>query len=306
MNENEFKVRNPFLVLIWSFGLFILMHTSEYLGVLLASSLSGASFDSIISGNFENYLTILGRGLVKFFIGIPLVFLIIKFLWRRKLEWMCLKPNFRLFTYGILLGILLPILIVFILFIFKNVMVTSNGVNFSFMEIASIVVGYLGLTIFTGFAEEIVFRGMTAREIAVKFGWLIAAIISGTYFGLIHLLSNLQNLSILKAVWIILFSIVVGSLLTAMLVRGKSLLLPIGFHIGWNFSLKAVLGTTISGSESKFGLLNTELSGCSILTGGEFGLELSVTSLIFYILLTVLFLKYSKKGEFNLLNSKPQ
>ncbi len=68
-----------------------------------------------------------------------------------------------------------------------------------------------------------------------------------------------------------------------MLVRSKSLLLPIGFHIGWNFCLIAVLGTTISGDESKFGLLNTELSGSSILTGGEFGLELSVVSLIFYI-----------------------
>lgn len=306
MNEDDFKVRNPFLVLIWSFSLFILMHASEYFGVMLASLLSGASFDSIISGNFENNLTILGRGLIKLFIGIPLVFLIIKFLWRRKLEWMCLKPNFRLFSCGTVLGIILPIIIVFILFIFKNVTVTINIVNFSFIEISSFLIGYLGLTIFTGFAEEIVFRGMTAREIAVKWGWLIAAIISGIYFGLIHLFSNLQNLSILKALWIILSGILVSFLLTAMLVRSKSLLLPIGFHIGWNFSLTAILGTTISGFESKFGLLNTELSGSSILTGGEFGLELSVVSLIFYILVTILFIKYSKKGEFEILNSKPQ
>ncbi len=138
MNEYDFKVRNPFLILIWSFGLFILMHASEYLGVMLASLLSGASFDSIISGNFENNLTILGRGINELFVGVPLVFLIIKFLWRRKLEWMCLKPNLRLFSYGTLLGILLPIIIVLILFIFKNVTITSNIVNFSFIEISSI------------------------------------------------------------------------------------------------------------------------------------------------------------------------
>lgn len=306
MNEqHEFKIRNPFLVIIWSFGLFILMYIIQYLGILLASLMSGASFNSIISGKFENHLTILGMGLNALIFGIPIVFLIIKYLWRRKIEWICLRLNLRLFSYGALLGLILPMIIVIILFIFGSATITSNHSRFTFIEIGSAFIGYLGLAIFTGLVEETVFRGMAAREIAVKWGWVVAAIISGIYFGLAHLLTNIQDLSILQILWIILGSILVGFLFTAMLVCSKSLWLPIGFHIGWNYSLKAFLGTTISGNESNFGILHTELNGSNLLTGGEFGLELSIVSLAFYILVTILLLKYSKKSKIELLSSKP-
>lgn len=305
MNESDFKTRNPFLVIIWSFGLFILMHAIDYLGIALASSMSGASYESIISGNFENHFTILARGLVKLLIGIPMVFLILKYLWRRKLKWLCLQSNVRLIFYGALLGVILPIVVVMILFVPGDITITSNLARIPFVDIAFVLVGYLGLTAFTGLSEEVVFRGMATREMAVHRGWIIAAIISGTYFGLIHLLSNLPGMNLLEALRIILFSIAVGFLFTAMLVRSKSLWLPIGFHMGWNFCLKAVLGTVISGQESRFGLLNTELSGSSLLTGGEFGLELSMISLALYIVVAILFLKYPWRSEFEILPSKP-
>ena len=172
------------------------------------------------------------------------------------------------------------------------------------LVVVAVLVGYAGLFLFTSIAEETVFRGMAVREIAVKWGWIYATIIGGIYFGLIHILSNIQNLSLFDAIWIIISAIIVSGLFVALLIRSKSLWLPIGFHAGWNFCLAAILGTKMSGGDSDFGLFRVELSGNTLITGGQFGMEASVISLLFYIITAVLFLKYSRKGRVLLLNNK--
>jgi uncharacterized protein len=76
----------------------------------------------------------------------------------------------------------------------------------------------------------------------------------------------------------------------AMYVRSQSLWLPIGFHIAWNFCLQGIMGVTMSGNESQVGLFNIKLSGNSFLTGGSFGIESSVFSLMAYVLVTFIFI----------------
>jgi hypothetical protein len=62
----------------------------------------------------------------------------------------------------------------------------------------------------------------------------------------------------------------------------------------------------MSGDETTLGLFSTELSGPSVLTGGEFGLELSIVSVAVYIIVTILFLKYPGKGKVSFLRPDRQ
>jgi hypothetical protein len=62
------------------------------------------------------------------------------------------------------------------------------------------------------------------------------------------------------------------------------------------------MGTTVSGSEPTIGLLDVELNGSPFLTGGTFGLETSVISLLFYVLASVLILRLPVGGRIELLS----
>jgi membrane protease YdiL (CAAX protease family) len=306
VDEMAFKERKPLLLIIWSFGLFVLIHTSQYSGIWLASRLSGTSFDAVASGEVVNHLTVFAGGLNALIIGVPVAFLVVKYLWRRSSEWMCLNFNFRLFLSGVVLGLFLPVLIVLILYLFGALDVAGYPDRLASRETILLLIGFIGLSLFTGIVEELVFRGMVARELAKKWGWAIAAIVSGIYFGFVHILSGIMNLSPGNALWIISGALLVNLLIVAMYVRSKSLWLPIGFHAGWNFCLAAVIGVTMSGDESTLGLFEMKLKGSVFLTGGDFGLETSVVSMAVYVIATLFFLRYGKAGEVSFLNPSPE
>lgn len=301
MNNKKFKKRNPFLVLIWGLGLLLLMQTVLGLAIVVVSPITGENLASLVKLNFTNHYFIFGIGLFTLIVGIPATLLIVKYLWRRNKEWMCFKFNLKLLSCGIMLGFLLPIVIIAILSIFGTVAIIGYPSRFSLIEIGAIVVGYFFLMLFVGLTEELVFRGMLAREWATKWGWVVASIISGTCFGIVHIL-NLQNVSLVYAVTIASFGLIFGFLFVAMLIRSKSLLLPIGFHTGWNYCLSAFLGTNVSSLKSNLGIFQMELTGPIYLTGGKFGLELSMVTLIVIAITTILFLRYSKSGKINLLS----
>lgn len=287
MHKRPIKKRNPLLVLVWSFGLFMLMHTSQYPGMFVASKLVGVDSGEIASGAFASHYSVLCMGLNALILGIPIVFVVTRYLWRRDSTWMFLDLKSRPFFCGAILGLLLPISIVVVLSLFDVVQITGYPTRFRLVEVGSALVGFWGLSLFTGIVEEVVFRGMAAREFATHYGWIVAAIMSGLYFGTVHLLSKIPTVSVGDAVWIILGGMIVGSLFVAMLVRSRSLWFPIGFHGAWNFCLAAIIGTRMSGDESSLGLFEIELQGSPILTGGKFGLELSIISIVAYIILTI-------------------
>ena len=145
---------------------------------------------------------------------------------------------------------------------------------------------------------------MAVREIAVKYGWMIAMIIGGVYFGIAHLVIKFGDITLADALWVIFASTIVSILFVAMYRRSQSLWLPIGFHMAWNFCLKGVMGITMSGNNAEIGLLSVELTGNSFLTGGNFGIEASSISLVVYILVAFLFLKVPWRWSVELLSNQ--
>ncbi|UCC43004.1 MAG: CPBP family intramembrane metalloprotease [Candidatus Zixiibacteriota bacterium] len=305
-HQPTFKRRNPSLVLVWTFGLFLLMHLNQYAGVLLGSALSGAGFESIISGEFSDHRTLLAKGLVGAILGIPLSFLVIKYLWRRSWDWLCFRWRPGLLLGGVLAGCALSAVVVGVTYLFDAVKFTQAPGRLTTNQLVSLLFGHAGWALFVAVAEESVFRGMAVREWASRWGWAVAIVLGGVFFGVVHLMGLLPHLSVEDAAWVVFCGILVNWLFVALYIRSRSLWLPIGFHAGWNFSLKALFGTTVSGKTSTMALYNSELSGPESLTGGQFGIEASWVSLIVYILAAVLVLYYPRSGTVQLLHPRPQ
>jgi membrane protease YdiL (CAAX protease family) len=211
-----------------------------------------------------------------------------------------LKP----FIIGIVLGLILPFVVLQSLGLLGIAEVSWQPTALGSQEALLIIIGYACMAVFSGIAEEVVFRGMAVREIALRYGWLIAVIIGGLYFGAAHLLTNLRDLTVVDAVWVLIAGTLVSYLFVAMYRRSRSLWMPIGFHMAWNFCLKGVMGITMSGNKATVGLLDVELAGSSFLTGGNFGIEASGITLIVYALVAVLLLKVSRRGHIMLLSNE--
>ncbi|GAA0359876.1 CPBP family intramembrane metalloprotease [Actinoallomurus spadix] len=150
------------------------------------------------------------------------------------------------------------------------------------------VLGALGLFGFMAAAavtEELLFRGVLFRIVEGWIGTWSALTLTGLLFGLSHLFN--KDASLWGAIAI---AIEAGGMLAAAYAATRNLWVTIGVHFGWNFAEAGIFGTEVSGNGNTEGLLHGVTSGPSILTGGKFGPEASVYSILFGALLTVAFM----------------
>jgi len=150
----------------------------------------------------------------------------------------------------------------------------------------------LSMALLAGFAEEIIVRGSVYRLLEEGFGTLIAIILSGALFGLLHALNPGATLASTAAI-----AVEAGILLAAAYLVTRSLWLAIGLHIGWNFTEGGIFGAAVSGGKSH-GLITTVFAGPDWLTGGKFGPEASLTAVILCVVVAAVLLGVAiRRGE---------
>jgi uncharacterized protein len=167
--------------------------------------------------------------------------------------------------------------------------VAVGGSLFCFVELLSQLVGvshplgYQGLAqvssqfgaaMLAAVGEEIVFRGVIFRLLDEAFGTVVAVITSAVIFGLIHALNSGATVAGIVGV-----ALEAGVLLGLAYALVRSLWLPIGIHLGWNFSEGGIFGSAVSGGASQ-GVFPITVQGPTLLTGGAFGLEASIQSVL--------------------------
>jgi uncharacterized protein len=125
-----------------------------------------------------------------------------------------------------------------------------------------------------GVFEELLFRGVLFRVVEDSLGSYWAVLISSLVFGAAHLFNP-------HATWMAGVAIMVeaGVFLSAAYMLTRRLWLPIGIHAGWNFTLGGIFGVSVSGTGAT-GLLHGTLTGPVWLSGGEFGAEASLVTII--------------------------
>jgi membrane protease YdiL (CAAX protease family) len=139
--------------------------------------------------------------------------------------------------------------------------------------------------------EELVFRGIIYRIAEESLGTNLALIISALLFGLAHLPNEHANV-------ISVISAASGGILAGLLFSmTKRLWLPIFFHAGWNWA-QASLGVAVSGIEELPGFLQVRLEGPELITGGAFGPENSVITIVLVLILSgVTYYQTRKRGH---------
>jgi uncharacterized protein len=146
-------------------------------------------------------------------------------------------------------------------------------------------VALFGFMVAAATTEELLFRGILFRIVEQRIGTWLALILTSLLFGLSHLLNPHASL------WgAIAIAVEAGGMLAAAYAATRTLWLPIGLHFGWNFAEAGIFGTDVSGTDAPDGLLNGVTSGPVLLTGGEFGPEASLYSVLAGVLLTIVFL----------------
>lgn len=169
------------------------------------------------------------------------------------------------FLFGLILGALSITLIFFLLYATGQVTMLNS---FSNPQITSYTFAFLIIFILIGFFEELFFRGyvMKTMETRKNKKWLIY-LVSALIFSIAHGLN--PNVSFFGLVNIAF----VGILFAYMFDVTKNLMLPIGYHITWNFFQGNVFGFAVSGT-SPYGMYHVDTSsGNVLLTGGSFGPE---------------------------------
>lgn len=133
--------------------------------------------------------------------------------------------------------------------------------------------------------EELIFRGVLFRIIEERTGTWIALVLTGVVFGLMHLLN--PDASVWGAICI---AVEAGFMLAACYAATRNLWVPIGLHFGWNLAAGGIFSVVVSGNGQSEGLLDTTMSGPTLVTGGDFGPEGSLYTVAAGVVLTLVFM----------------
>jgi len=181
------------------------------------------------------------------------------------------------FGTGMLIGTLLFAITMAVLILFGAASVSISG-NWSALAYA--FVGALVAAVM----EEVLLRGVLFRIIEESLGSWIALGLSALVFGALHAFNPGATLASTMAI-----ALEAGVLLAAVYMYTRTLWMPIGLHLGWNFTEGGIFGASVSGGEAK-GWLASHLQGPDLLTGGAFGPEASLVAVLVCLTAGVAFL----------------
>ncbi|TMM50350.1 CPBP family intramembrane glutamic endopeptidase [Qipengyuania marisflavi] len=124
------------------------------------------------------------------------------------------------------------------------------------------------------FFEEIIARGIIFHYLEQFGGSWFALVISSLIFGFLH--AGNDNATTLSS-----FAIAVeaGTLLGGAYMLTRNLWLAIGLHFGWNVVQGYLWDVPVSGNAVD-GLVDAQVSGPEIISGGAFGLEASAVAMV--------------------------
>ena len=132
----------------------------------------------------------------------------------------------------------------------------------------------IAVAILPGFMEELLFRGIMFRWIEEFAGSWVALLLTSALFGLGHFYN--PNATAFSSFAIALEA---GVLLGGAYMLTRNLWLAIGLHAAWNFTQGWIFDVPVSGTNQD-GMVEAQLSGPELLSGGAFGLEASVIAMV--------------------------
>jgi len=139
---------------------------------------------------------------------------------------------------------------------------------------------YIAFFAIVAFNEEILVRGYVLTNLMTSMNKYWALIVSALLFSVMHLAND--STSLLSTVNLFLAGIMLG----IYTIHKRNLWFPIAMHFTWNFFQGPILGFEVSGTKMD-SVISQQVSGSTLITGGEFGFEGSLLLTVMMIVSTL-------------------
>ena len=147
------------------------------------------------------------------------------------------------------------------------------------------------LMLLVAFAEELFFRGYLLNNLMQSMNKWLALVISAFLFAFVHIGNPAAMDSVIPVIEVFIGGLMLGINYS----YTKNLWFGIFLHFGWNFFMGAVLGYEVSGINLQ-PILTQNVTGPDLWTGGAFGFEGSVLSMVVnVVLILILVAVYERK-----------
>lgn len=204
-------------------------------------------------------------------------------------ECFIVKPRIKMIW--LITAILLPITVSGVLLCLPGQLIKNNINTSQTMNIIVNAIFNTGLS--AGIVEEMVFRGMIMKALDKRFGKMTAIILPSFIFALIHVIGMKMN--IVSILQLIVAGTSVGIMFSLIVYESGSIWCSAIVHGIWNVIMIGEI-LNISGTYNNKAIYSYKLASESIiLTGGEFGIESSIVSVLVFIVVIALTLFLMEK-----------
>lgn len=146
-----------------------------------------------------------------------------------------------------------------------------------------------------GVVEEMLFRGLLMNVVIKKCGRAVGIFAPSVLFASLHIIG--MNFSLLSCMQVMVAGTMVGVMFSLIALEGQSVWNSAIVHAVWNMII--IGGGLVIGTEvNEYSICSYVLKTRSfLLTGGEFGIESSVVSIIGYLVVSLIALRMLRRGN---------
>lgn len=207
---------------------------------------------------------------------------------KRKITELSLKYFFKEMFGGFLFGFLTISLSIFILYLLGSYQVISISTTDYSIKLFTVL-------LFAALVEDLFHRGLIVRVCENWLGTHLTLVIA-MFVELQHIYNPNSNL------FSLFYYLIWGFTMAMLFIYTKRIWLPYFFHIGWNFS-QPFYGSNLTGTDDMGSIIQSEFNGPELLTGGAVGIEGSIFTATFLLLIGIIFY-YRAKREGKIVKSK--
>lgn len=219
--------------------------------------------------------------IIGVFVLISLYSLYTKFIEKRKATEFSTQGMIRETGYGLAVGAGIMALIVFLMFVGGYYRIDGFNDNIPYF------IDYIFIFIIAAFVEELIFRLILFRLIEEFLGTWVSILFQIVLFGFGHAMN--PNATAWSSLAI---GIEAGILFSAVYMYTRRMWLALALHMAWNYTQGIIFGVSVSGFDQE-GIIKPIIEGPEILTGGSFGLEASVVSVVISLVISYYFIQLS-------------
>ncbi|WP_053368520.1 CPBP family intramembrane glutamic endopeptidase [Bacillus sp. FJAT-27245] len=208
-----------------------------------------------------------------------------------------IRRPFKADKAWILLGVGMPLTVI-VFYLLSHYAEFVIQAELSIKTVLALLVGSFIVSCSAGIIEEILFRGYLFKLIEGKWGAAAAITATSVLFGALHLLTA-GSLQLLDALLILAAGTLAGILFSLIMQKTGNLWNAAAVHILWNFILNPrVVGFTNGANETGVSLINARFETDHIfVTGGAFGIEAGLPSMILYSIVILCLIVRHKNGK---------